>query len=167
MVKKKPVFGALPMLHMPKKSNASNKLPKRPYRSIVNEILPPDVEEVKQYIYKNFKEFCVRVSKIKTLPKWKISQLNDRMLFQLYSESLNLSLPKFEIIIDDSLGFTVSSFGWLLPETHLLYLNYRRSIRNVNIIDLVSRITAYLICNGVKECSKNTNKIIRHCAKNT
>ena len=117
MVKKKPVLGALPMLHMPKKSNASNKLPKRPYRSIVNEILPPDVEEVKQYIYKNFKEFCVRVSKIKTLPKWKISQLNDRMLFQLYSESLNLSLPKFEIIIDDSLGFTVSSFGWLLSET--------------------------------------------------
>ena len=86
--------------------------------------------------------------------------LLDRILIQFFTKPI--TLPQFEIIVDDSLGFTVSLYGWFLPETHLLYYNYRRSIRNVNITELVTKIKSYFICKGVS-CTYNTNnKIIRH-----
>ena len=72
--------------------------------------------------------------------------LFDRILIQFFAKPI--TLPQFEILVDDSLGFTVSLYGWFLPETHLLYYNYRRSIRNVNIIELVTKIKSYYICKG-------------------
>ena len=38
-----------------------------------------------------------------------------------------LLLPELEIIIEDSLGYTISIFGWLLPEDHKLYLKGPRT----------------------------------------
>ena len=66
--------------------------------------------------------------------------LFDRILIQFFTKPI--TLPQFEIIVDDSLGFTFSIYAWFLPETHLLYYNYRRSIRNVNIIELVTKINS-------------------------
>ena len=63
--------------------------------------------------------------------------LFDRIFIQFFTKTV--TLPQFKIIVDDSLEFTVSLYGWFLPETHLLYYNHRRSIRNVNIIELVTK----------------------------
>ena len=112
------------------------------------------------YIYHSLKEFCDRVSKLKSLDDWNVTLLFDRTLIQFFTKPI--TLPQFEIIAHDSLGFTVSLYGWLLPETDLLYYDYRRSIRNVNITELVTKIKSYFICKGVS-CTYNTNnKIIRH-----
>ena len=67
--------------------------------------------------------------------------LFDRILIQFFTKPF--TLPQIEITVDHSLGFTVFLYGWFLPVTHLLYYNYRRSIRNVNIIELVTKIKSY------------------------
>ena len=110
--------------------------------------------------YHSFKEFCDRVSKLKALDDRNFTLFCDRILIQFFTKPI--TLPQFEIIVDDSLGFTVCLNVWFFPETHLLYYNYRRSIRNVNVIELVTKIKSYFICKGVS-CTYNTsNKIISH-----
>ena len=42
-------------------------------------------------------------------------------------------LPKFEIVVDDSLAFTVRVYGCYFPEDHPVYLDYRRTVRNISI----------------------------------
>ena len=136
MIKKKPIFGALPKVNMPQRTSIQKKSFERPYRSIVNG--NPYIPSSQTYIYHSFKEFCDRVSKLKTVDDWNVTLLFDRILIQFFIKSI--TLPQFEIIVDDSLGFTVSLYGWFLHETHLLHYNCRRLIRNVNIIELVTKI---------------------------
>ena len=85
MTKKKPKFGALPTLNMPKKSHDSRKPVPRPPRSIVRD----HEDKTNKQIYKSFEDFCVRVKSLKTLCTRKLEQLhvNDRMLIKRLSDS--------------------------------------------------------------------------------
>ena len=68
MVKKKPMFGALPVLHMPSRSHdKAKKENPRPQRSIVQDY---ESSSAKSYFYDSFKTFCCRVQKLKSLNDW-------------------------------------------------------------------------------------------------
>ncbi len=71
------------------------------------------------------------------------------------------SIPhsKVEITIDDSLGFSVSVFSWLLPVTHKIYYEHKCSIRNITVSELVRIIESFQICDGVSEKVINANLI--------
>ena len=58
---------------------------------------------------------------------------------------------ELEIIIDDSLGYTISVFGWLLTEDHELYLKHLRTVRNITVSDLVKEVESRFICPGVQQ----------------
>ena len=49
-------------------------------------------------------------------------------------------VPEFEVIIDDSLGFILYVYGWMLPEDHEIYTTYRRSMRNITVSNLLREI---------------------------
>lgn len=66
------------------------------------------------------------------------------------------------MIIDDSLGFTVSVLGWLLPENHEIYLNTLRSVRNIKVSNLLSDLEALFLCPGVKVVSAITSELKHH-----
>ena len=70
------------------------------------------------------------------------------MLIKRLSDSF--LLPEFELVIDDSLGFTIKVYGCLLPEDHELYSNYLRSTMNVSVPNLVKDMERYFICPGVE-----------------
>ena len=144
MTKKKPKFGALPTLNMPKKSHDSRKPVPRLPRFIVRDY---EGNESNKRIYKNFEELCVRVKSLKTLSTWKLEQLNDRMLIKRLRDSF--LLPELELVIDDSLGFTIKVYGCFLPGDHELYSNYLRSVMNVSVSNLVKDMESYFICPGV------------------
>ena len=162
MIKKKPKFGAIPSLNMPTKKHGSINImiPQR-YNRTPSSRVPADNNAVVEhcYYYNTFQEFSDRVVKLKTLKDWVIKCVQDRVILQFFDKLV--VLPKYEIQVDDSLGFTVSFFGWFLPETHELYMKYKRSVRNVNIIDLLKNIQVYNICNSVKENTTHP-KVIFH-----
>ena len=56
MIKKKPIFGALPKLNMPQRTSIQKKSFERPYRGIANE--NAYIISNQTYIYHSFKEFC-------------------------------------------------------------------------------------------------------------
>ena len=133
MTKKKPRFGAIPKLNMPKRSHDTVKPTPRPGRSVVQ-----DNKQQPYYWYKSFSEFCQRVQGLKSLKKWKIKTFQDRLVIKKVVEPF--LLPEVEIMIDDSLGYTLKASGCFLPEDHPLYLEHRRSMRNISICTLVNDI---------------------------
>ena len=59
-------------------------------------------------------------------------------------------LPELEVIVDDSLGFTVKVYGSYLVDDHPLNLRYRRSMKNVTLSNLVKELESYQLCDGVQ-----------------
>ena len=107
MTKKKLQFRALPTVNMPRRSHDSKPPEPRPARAVVRDI---DVEpESRSNSYKSFIEFCERTKSLKSIGDWCVKLLEDRKLFKKMVEPY--LLPEVEIIVDDSLGFTVKVFG--------------------------------------------------------
>ena len=58
-------------------------------------------------------------------------------------------IPKFEIFVDQSLSFTLRTFGWMLSDDHELYSNYNRSFLNVTLSNFISHLNQFNLCNGL------------------
>ena len=91
MTKKKPRFGTLPVLNMPKRTHDTPK-PKQRTRSVVKDHLPVP----RQAVYKNFKELCQRTSGLKNLNDWNMKLMNDRFVVKKMLDPF--LIPEFEII---------------------------------------------------------------------
>lgn len=154
MTKKKPRFGTLPKLNMPKRSHDTVKPTPRPGRSVVQ-----DHKQQTNYCYKSFRELCQRAQGLKSLKKWKLKPFPDRLVIKKVVEPF--LLPEVEIMIDDSLGYTLKASGCFLPEDHPLYLEHRRSMKNISICSLVKGIENYKLCCGV-EARELTCQLFHH-----
>ena len=106
----------MPTLNIPKRSHDTAKPAARPLRSVVND--NPVTGSSKKY-YQSFNDLCKRVKTLKTLNDWIVHELEDRLV--LKKKRSQVVLPEIQIMIDDSLGFTIYIYGWLLPEDHELY----------------------------------------------
>ena len=73
-------------------------------------------------------------------------------------------LPKFELVIDDSLEYSISVCGWLLPPEHPLYTKNKRSLRHISVSSLIKDLENYTICNGLSvaiDSQHTINHVIR------
>ena len=93
------------MMNMPRKSHETSKPSRRPERSVVkcNETSLP------HSCYKGFSELCQRVKSLKSLGDWSLKIFDNRILLKKMLDQY--VLPHLEIVIDESLGFTVKGFG--------------------------------------------------------
>ena len=114
----------------------------RPTRTIVREI-----EKKSTLLYKNFLDFCKRVRGLKSIEDWNVKYLSDRIIFKKVADPY--LLPELEVIVDDSLGFTVKSYACYLPEDHPVYAEHRRTIRDTAIWKLLKQLEGYFLCDGV------------------
>ena len=102
MTKKKLRFGALPKRQMPRKSHQSSQPTPRHEHSVVKDVVETTASTT---FYSTFQEFRQRAKSLKTICDW-ISKFSvDRAVFKKMAE------PQLEIIVDDSLGFTVKVYG--------------------------------------------------------
>ena len=123
--RKQVIFGRIPSVNLPIKTHEQS------HEKILHVDNEPKPKRQKfndfklntgvSYFYKNFTEICSRVPKLKTLKEWTKEIHSDRIVLKLKHEEL--VLPKIELIVDDSLGYTILTFGWFLPENHQLYKN--------------------------------------------
>ncbi|XP_022793887.1 uncharacterized protein LOC111332736 [Stylophora pistillata] len=143
MLKTKPRFGAIPTLNMPKKSHQTEPVKTRAARSVVKDVAP---EQNAKY-YKSFKDLVSRLKALKSIKDWTLEELSDRIVLKKVTTAL---LPELQIMIDDSLGFTISVSGWLLPDDHGLYMKALRSVRNIIVSELVKSTEVLFVCPGVK-----------------
>ena len=148
------------MLNMPQKSHQNVSKPTRPLRSVVGEDSDDHLNKGKTACYKNFPDFCKRVQALKSMHEWSVEVEEDRVVFKKTETSL--CLPELELIVDDSLGFTIIAYGWLLVDDHILYTEHLRSMKNIKLSDLVEEHTqGYIVCPGIEQSEMNSN-IIHH-----
>ena len=154
MTKKKPVFGALPLLNMPKRVHDRESIPpRRPLHRVQT--------QATCYRFDSLSEVQNQVSKLKELKRnWNIVTQDDRITMQ--KMKLPYLLPQYEIVVDDSLGFTLSIFHWLLPDDHELYKKHHRSVKQLSIQQLIEEIKSYNICNGVTNEMHKCKNIEHH-----
>ena len=65
------------------------------------------------------------------------------------------------MIVDDSLGFTVKAYGSYSVDDHPLYLQYRPSMKNVTLSNLVKGLEIYQLGNGVQTLELSS-KLFHH-----
>ena len=58
-------------------------------------------------------------------------------------------IPKREILFQKDTSYTCAVFGWLLPESHVTYTKFHRSVEKVTVSELLGFITSYDLCNGL------------------
>lgn len=114
--------------------------------------------------YKGLPDLCKRVKSLKTISEWTVEEGSDRIILRKKKDCFQL--PEFEVIIDDSLGFTILVYGWFLPEDHQLYTQKLRSMNNVTVPDLLREIECQLICPGVQPI-EFSGQIIPHVIPRT
>lgn len=156
MTKKRPKFGSLPTLNMPQKSHQREKPAPRRQLTIVRDLPEPARHKA---CYSNFVELCKRVHTLKSLSSWSVQEQEDRILLRKMKNTF--LLPEVEIMIDDSLGYTISIFGWLIPEDHELYSKYLRSVTNITVSDIVKDVESHFLCPGVNP-HELSNAVIPH-----
>ena len=110
-------------------------------------------------IYKNFSELCKRVQNLKLKDDWEVFYEENKVLFKLLTP--RHLIPHLEIVVNDSLEFTIIIFGWILPEDHLIYKKYMRSVRNITVSNLLHEIRSYELCPGLDD-NTNSKKVIDH-----
>jgi hypothetical protein len=71
----------------------------------------------------------------------------------LYFGDSEHSIPKYVLILDLCLHFSLHVFNWLLPDQHKIYSSYRRRINSGEILELLQCISnsEYKICEGLRE----------------
>ena len=65
-------------------------------------------------------------------------------------------MSKYNITID-----TIKGFDRILPEEYQFYKSYKRSVNNVNVIDLTNILSSVNVCYGIS-VNEVTNKAIYH-----
>ena len=88
--------------------------------------------------------------------RWTCIQ-NDEKLMLHYVE-VGYYIPRYELTVENCLEFTITVYGYLLPNTHNLYKVNRRSIANISIPSLITEIQTLIFCPGIKE--NNSRKCI-------
>ena len=96
---------------------------------------------------------------LKTISDWALKFVKDRVIFKKSLEPY--LLPEIEIIVDDSLGFTVKVFGTYLIEDHPVYLKHLRTVRNVTMSNLVKELEGFKLCDGVNAIELSS-KLFHH-----
>ena len=63
------------------------------------------------------------------------------------------SIPKFVLIIDSCLHFSLHVYNWLLPDHHSIYLSRRRRINSAEIAELLLALHngEFKICEGLRQ----------------
>ena len=136
-------LGALPSSNLPKKSHETRKTPERRHINIVQEREATPTKELARTTYFNFVDFYSRIRELK-LNDWKLEFNDSQVTFKKFTTPY--ITPNFEVIVDESLEFTCLIFGWLLPDEHEIYKEYRRSVRNHTITELFQQLLTYNLC---------------------
>ena len=140
---------------MPQKSSTSQQKTKVVTRKPNVKVTP--TENI-SYYYNTLEDIEKRGPTLKSLQNWNVDTSNNVVL-KLWDS--NFSIPIYEILIDEILSFWIMYFGWHIPDHHTIYKQFKRSVRNVTVSELIKEVFRYNICQGHGFLEDN-NTIIIH-----
>ena len=142
--------GALPKRNLPIKSHPSREIVARRHIDIVKERITED----SQCAYKDFTSLQNALQRI-NLEGWSVTY-GDNLIQINFNDQTN-ALPKYCLIIENNLRFTIAVFNWKLPEGSHIYQDAQRSLKYLKLSKLLSKISGAVICTGVTSADAKTS----------
>ena len=132
--------GAVPTMNLPTKSHSQNNIPCRKYvtLNIDDQKAPIPDNKVKPY-FNNLAEFKKHVDSLKLSCWTKTTQEETTSVVLSLFDGIH-HLPKYQLVVDSSLGFSISVYGWFLPDNHPIYMRHKRSVRFTKAFPLLSDV---------------------------
>ena len=158
-------LGALPTLNLPQKSNetfsqarvtrrsAETDHPSGTQNDSCSSTSTNENTISMQPVYRNSDDFKLHISPLK-LVGLTVSQDKENVTFAWFVGSHYIA--KFQVIIDCSLGFSISVYGWFIPDN--IYAAQTFCQVYDSIYSLLSTVKKYSVCSGlasVKESEVN------------
>ena len=98
--------------------------------------------------YQSFEELCKRSKELRLPDGWTVEIKDGEGMLIVKREEL-IEVNKSEIYVNSDLKFTVRIYAWTLPENHLLYEKFGKSMVNVTVSNLVRYLNGCSLCLGV------------------
>ena len=98
--------------------------------------------------YRNFGEFTKKLAQVK-LKGW-TREVNEKTVKLNYSIP-NAMIPKYTVIIEDSLEYQCFVFGWRIPKEHEIFTSH--SLNEITISVLLDIFLSYKLCPGLQGMS--------------
>lgn len=155
--------GSLPTLNLPVKS-ISKPTSERPTTSIEKRTIVNKENETISHsdCYKSFQEFKVRIRKLKLPTEWEIKEQTDTI--KIIKIDQEYVVPKYEILVQNSLAYDILVYNWLLPKTSILHITNKSNFKYITLTTLITQIESTKFCNGV---TYKTDLIISHFVPKT
>ena len=151
-------LGAIPSQNFPKKSCESK--PPVPRRPIVRNT-PPVPASTTKSTYNTIEQLKKKTSNLK-LTGWAQIHYENSIHFQYQSNSNKHIIPKYDIVINDSLEFDCLCFGWALQDDSPLYKEFKRNIRKTSLSNLLKYVESLHICKGLQSQFPNAKAVRDH-----
>ena len=103
--------------------------------------LPPKDTRRTKNVYNSLSEMEMKIGKQK-LSGYQLESQEKKII--LKKMKLPYTLPYVEITVDESLEFTCSILGWIVPDIHTLYRTFRRSARRRTIAELIDFVNNFM-----------------------
>ena len=149
------ITGSIPTEQLPEKSH---ELPKRERRTLVRKNVDifeqGNLDEASTSTAvktaQTINDIIVQLQQ-KIIEPWQVRSSNEEEVrLEFYSDSV-YSIPKYTVVVNSALEFSVFIFNWPVPDQKPLYKESKRSVMYVSITELLKSIQSYAVCVGLEE----------------
>ena len=145
------ITGSIPTENLPERSHEA---PKRERRSLVRKVdtsagEKPSTSLQPEPRFSDLEDLTRQLDQ-KTIEPWHIEKSYEGEIRIEFYENIH-SVPKYSVVVNSCLEFTVFVYNWPVPEHHPIYKEQKRSIKYLNIYELLEKIENSTLCGGLQE----------------
>ena len=108
-----------------------------------------DTEPQKSPQYTSIEDFT-RQLESKNIEPWQIERSHEDEVRVELNDRIH-SIPKYTVVINSSLEFTIFAYNWPVPDLHPIYVEQKRSVKYLDFVEFLQRIEHSRLCEGLKE----------------
>ena len=142
---------AVPSLNLPRKSHPPSSVKARRPIKKVSSIKKDST------CYSSLTDVYKKLFFVKYFSDWTMEYGQERLVLSYFTPPD--ATPKYQLVIDESLSYCLTIYGWRLPDDHLIYRKYRRSVKHVTLCSLIEFVKSFQICRGLTSATS----LVAHC----
>ena len=113
------------------------------------EIPAQDTASTSKVPVQSIKELAVRLQQ-EDIEPWQLGTSNEEEMRIELTDSIH-DISKYTVVVNSALEFTVFVFHWPVPDENPLYKENKRSVKNIDVVDLLRWIESSAVCDGLAE----------------
>ena len=161
------VAGSVPTENLPTKSHDAPKrerrqLVRQPTSTVTSEAseTPPSTSGLikPKPKYSDIEEFRKQLRR-KIIQPWSIEDRTQAGIGDIWLklDDKTHSVPQYTVIVNHTLEFSVFAFNWPVPDHHSIYKDHKRSVKYMDICELLQKVRDSGACKGMPATDIDTS----------